>query len=65
MMTATYEFADKEVAKRAFDSLTKKGIVTGELELKQWENGKWLIKVHAEKDIKDATVEKLGGHKLE
>lgn len=65
MITVSYEFPDRASAKAALDALLKKAGVTGELEIRPTDTGKWLMKVHSEKDIKDTSVEKLGGHRLD
>jgi hypothetical protein len=65
MLTVSYEFPDKESAKKALDSILKKSIATGEIELKPQDAGTWLMKIHAEKDVKDSAIEKLGGTKIE
>jgi len=55
------EFDNAEVAEQAVDVLRKRHHVTGEMALRPLDDGKWRLTVNSEKNLKPATLEKLGG----
>lgn len=65
MQSVSFEFNSRDEAKVAADMLLRKYGVTGELDIRPLENGKWLFKLVSEKELRESTLEKIGGRRLE
>jgi len=58
------EFRDEQSARKAADALWNKHKVTGEVDLIRTDNGTWRLDVHSEKNIREKTIESLGGKRI-
>lgn len=58
------EFADEPTMRKAVEKLWDKHEISGELEIRPLDDGKWRLQVHSEKQIRDATIESLGGTRV-
>jgi hypothetical protein len=58
-------FDTEEALRQGARRLVSKFGVTGEIEMKPLAGGKWLLEVSSEKDLRDTTLEKLEGHRVD
>ena len=59
------EFNTEEEMLQTGDKLWNRHNVTGELEMLPLANGKWKLIVHSEKQLREATLEKLAGKRVQ
>lgn len=55
------EFPDEPTMRKAVDKLWGKHEISGELEIRPLDEGRWRLQVHSEKQIRESTIESLGG----
>lgn len=65
MIWFALEYDSRDDVKEAVRTLLQRHNVTGELALKKAENGKWVLSVSSEKNLRDSTIEKLNGQRVE
>lgn len=58
-------FDTEEALRQGARRLITKHGVTGEIEMKPLPGGKWLLEVSSEKDLRDTTLEKLQGKRVD
>lgn len=58
-------FEKEEELRRSARRLVVNLGVTGEIEIRPLPGGKWLLEVSSEKDLRDTTLEKLRGQRVE
>ncbi len=58
------EFDDEATLRKAVDKLWEKHEISGELEIRPLESGKWRLQVHSEKQLRDSTIDSLGGKRV-
>lgn len=58
------EFADEKTLRKAVDKLWDKHEISGELEIQPLDEGKWRLQVHSEKQVRESTIESLGGTRV-
>lgn len=58
-------FDSENETRQSAHRLVKKHGVTGEIEIRPLAGGKWLLQVSSEKDLRDTTLEKLAGQRVE
>lgn len=65
MIWFTLEYDSRDDVREAARLLMTKYRVTGELILKRNDRGKWTLTVGSEKALREATIEKLNGHRVD
>lgn len=60
-MVVALEFEDREKLETAVRKLRDQLGVTGELAIKPLENGRWRLTVTSEKNLRETSLERLGG----
>ena len=58
-------FDTEEALRQGARRLVGKFGVTGEIEMRPLTSGKWLLEVSSEKDLRDTTLEKLEGQRID
>ncbi len=65
MQSFAMVFDTEEALRQGARRLMSKHGVTGEIEMKPLPGGQWLLQVSSEKDLRDATLEKLQGRRID
>lgn len=65
MIWFTLEYDSRDEVREAVQVLVQRHNVTGEMSLRKADNGKWILNVSSEKNLRDSTIEKLRGDKAE
>lgn len=64
ILSFALEFDDEESMRRAAKKLWEKHEITGELDMTSLGDGRWRLDVHSEKNVRDVTIEALGGTRV-
>ncbi len=65
MVWFSLEYDTREQVQEAARLLMSRHKVTGELSLRKNDRGRWTLTVGSEKALRDSTIEKLNGHRVE
>ncbi len=65
MVWFALEYDSRDDVREAARLLLARHRVTGELSLKRTDKGKWLLTVGSEKVLRDSTIEKLNGQRVD
>ncbi len=61
----TIEFEKEDELRQVARRLVTRYGITGEIEMRPMPSGKWLLEVSSEKDLRDSTLEKLSGTRVD
>lgn len=65
MMVVALEFDDEKALEAAVRRLRQGLGVTGELAIKPLETGGWRLTVYSEKTLRESSLERLGGRRVD
>ncbi len=65
MQSFALVFDTEEALRQGARRLVSRFGVTGEIEMRPLSGGQWLLEVSSEKDLRDTTLEKLQGKKVD
>lgn len=65
MMYFALDFEKEAEVRAAAEALWKKHRVTGELSVRRLDNGKWRLEVNSEKQLRESTIDKFNGKRVE
>ena len=65
MMVVALEFDDPKKLEAAIQRLRQNLGVTGELGIKPLEGGRWRLTISSEKPLRESSLEKLGGQRVD
>jgi len=65
ILSFALEFDSKKEMNKAAKKLWKKHDITGEMEIVRLDEGRWRLNVHSEKNLRDSTISKLAGKRVE
>lgn len=64
-MVVVLEFDDQKKLEAAVNKLRRGLEVTGELGIKPLEDGRWRLTINSEKNLRESTIERLGGRRVD
>lgn len=65
MIWFALDFEQEKEVREAAQALWHKHDVTGEVAIRRLDNGKWRLEVSSEKNLRETTLEKLKGQRVE
>ncbi|MEW6723478.1 MAG: hypothetical protein AB1331_00960 [Bacillota bacterium] len=65
MYSLTVEFSSQTEIKGGLEGIWKRLGITGEIELRPADNGRWILEIHSERKIRESALKGLNGRIIE